>query len=228
MVPGEHHYVITILATKGGRQNDMYILLFLSFRSKVYKISRWWLGPYWKFTKFLQASAMGFINVCRWFHCPIWLFDCFEKSLRIYWRGKSRTNNQFKLQMWLFGKFFNNFIEIQNIRFVKIVVWLKTDLSVSSKCNVDVILIFVEDFVDLWLIEIPSWSIIDSHDFIVFMKFHPSSTTEWNIFHCWKVVSIFIHLESVLRQWSFCNSVCIGLKLNDFLLAGMSRFSPSW
>ena len=98
--------------------------------------------------------------------------------------------------------------------------------SISSKSYVDVILIFFKDFVDLWLIEIPCWSIIDSHDFIIFMKFHPSSTTEWNIFHCWKVVSIFIHLESVLRQWSFCNSVCIGLKLNDFLLAGMSRFSP--
>ena len=51
--------------------------------------------------------------------------------------------------MWLFGKFLNNFIEIQNIRFVKIVVWLKADLSVSSKCNVDVVLNFCEDFVDL-------------------------------------------------------------------------------
>ena len=108
-----------------------------------------------------------------------------------------------------------------------IVVQLKSRLerlnnSISSKSNVDVILIFFKDFVDLWLIEIPCWSIIDSHDFIIFMEFHPSSTTEWNIFHCWKVVSIFIHLESVLRQWSFCNSVCIGLKLKttfyEFLL----------
>ena len=85
---------------------------------------------------------------------------------------------------------------------------------VSSESDVDMILIFFEDFVDLCLIEIPGWSVIYSHDFIVFMKFHPSGTTERNIFYCWKVVSIFIHLKSVLRHWSFCNSVCIGLELN--------------
>ena len=110
----------------------------------------------------------------------------------------------------------NNFIEIQNIRSVKIVVWLIVDESVSSECHVDVILIFFEDFVDLCLIEIPGWSIIYSHDFVVFMKFHPSGTTKGHIFHCWKVISIFIHLKSILGQWSFRNSVCIGLKLNDF------------
>ena len=110
----------------------------------------------------------------------------------------------------------NNFIEIQNIRSVKIVVWFIVDESVSSECYVDVILIFFEDFVDLCLIEIPCWSIIDSHDFVVFMKFHPCGTTKGNIFDCWKVISIFIHLKSILGQWSFRNSVCIGLKLNDF------------
>ena len=160
---------------------------------------------------------MGLINVCWWIHCPVWLFDCFEKSLRIYWRRKPRTNNQHKLQMRLLGEFYdNNFIEIQNIRFVKIVVWFIVDESMSSECHVDVILIFFEDFVDLCLIEIPGWSIIYSHNFIVLMKFHPSGTTKGNIFHCWKVISIFIHLKSILGQWSFRNSVCIGLKLNDF------------
>ena len=54
-----------------------------------------------------------------------------------------------------------------------------------SKCNIDVVFIFFENFVDLRLIEIPSWTIIDSHYFIVFMKFHPCSTTKWNIFHGW-------------------------------------------
>ena len=87
---------------------------------------------------------------------------------------------------------------------------------VSSESDVDMILIFFEDFVDLCLIEIPGWSIIYSHDFVVFMKFHPSGTTKGNIFHCWKVISIFIHLKSILGHWSFRNSVCIGLKLNDF------------
>ena len=84
---------------------------------------------------------------------------------------------------------------------------------VTSKCNIDMIFIFFENFVDLRLVKIPSRPIIDSHNFIVFMKLHPSSTTKWNIFHSWKMVSIFINLESVLCKWPLYNSVCIGLEL---------------
>ena len=146
-----------------------------------------------------------------------------EWAITVFWLNQKVNYGELKRLRIL--KIF--FIQMNHRRTVKSrLKWFT--YSMSSESNVDVILIFFKDFVDLWLIEIPSWSIIDSHDFIIFMKLHPSSTTEWNIFHCWKVVSIFIHLESVLRQWSFCNSVCIGLKLNDFLISGMSGFSRSW
>ena len=76
--------------------------------------------------------------------------------------------------------FEENFLEIsdwQNHRTVEHGQNLDSKL-VSSKCNIDMIFIFFENFVDLRLIKIPSWSVVDSHNFIVFMKLHPSGTTK--------------------------------------------------
>ena len=137
-----------------------------------------------------------------------------EWAVTVFWLNQKVNYDELKrFRMDYFIKMY--FIQLNHRRTVKSrLKWFHN--LVSSESDVDMILIFFEDFVDLWLVEIPCWSIIDSHDFIVFMKFHPSGTTERNIFHCWKVFSIFIHLKSILGQWSFRNSVCIGLKLNDF------------